>query len=504
MRSFTESEKTVLRAQAAEESLHPIRPGVPGEQPFWNGHANRFIFAPAFEVEPLERAVSYRFTVGERSFEAPVPWAPLTPIWKDIPAGPHCLKIEALDDQGSVVLVYPKLYPFFRIAVFQGPYDEPAVSYEESARRQFELIFDACQPWKTPDTVFSEAARGEDGCYHLLVGRYPNKFLCETIAGMCAYAAHTPECADEALLIARNAADYMISISVPEGEPMAGCPPTYDYSGAYDIGSVAGAKPLLMLIYPVQAAQALLDLYEATREACYLDAVLRIVETLKRTQLPEGTWYLKVEQDTGEPVTSNRYVPIDAALLLERLADSHGMTQYVAMRDAAWEHIVEHNIKPMHMEGQFEDVEPRAKYENHTSNLPAHLAWYLFDHAEENPQYVAWAEELVHFAEDQFVTWEQPQIYKMNFVPCCAEQYVCGPVNFSVANQMAACTRAYEVTGNELYLAKAQTLANAMTHIQQQSNGWYPTWWVAGQDHARWINCVSLCAVLMAKCADRL
>jgi hypothetical protein len=31
-------------------SAVPIRPGVPGEPPFWNRSAARFIFAPAFDV----------------------------------------------------------------------------------------------------------------------------------------------------------------------------------------------------------------------------------------------------------------------------------------------------------------------------------------------------------------------------------------------------------------------------------------------------------------------
>ncbi len=36
---------THINSQAVAESLLPIRPGIPGEAPFWNGHAQQCIFA---------------------------------------------------------------------------------------------------------------------------------------------------------------------------------------------------------------------------------------------------------------------------------------------------------------------------------------------------------------------------------------------------------------------------------------------------------------------------
>ena len=147
---------------------------------------------------------------------------------------------------------------------------------------------------------------------------------------------------------------------------------------------------------------------------------------------------------------------------------------------------------------------PRPAYSNHTSNLPAHIATYMLNHADECPEYVTTAEELLRFAEDQFVTWERPQVYKDVFVPSVAEQYVCGAVNYSVATHMAASARAYQVTGKPIFLAKAQTLADALTQIQHCSNGWYPTWWRSGQDHAWWINCVADCALLMCQVGEMM
>jgi len=53
-----------INAQAAEQYLRPIRPGYEGRNPFWDGFAKKFIYAPAFGFEPVESAVKYRFTVS--------------------------------------------------------------------------------------------------------------------------------------------------------------------------------------------------------------------------------------------------------------------------------------------------------------------------------------------------------------------------------------------------------------------------------------------------------
>lgn len=82
-----------INAQAAEQYLRPIRPGYEGRNPFWNGFAKKFIYAPAFDFDEVAGAANYRFTVvplGEEtqaswSFTADSPKAALTPVWGEIP-----------------------------------------------------------------------------------------------------------------------------------------------------------------------------------------------------------------------------------------------------------------------------------------------------------------------------------------------------------------------------------------------------------------------------------
>ena len=44
-----------LRARAIQETAVPVRPGVPGEQLFWNGQAVQFLYAPAFDFKEIPK-----------------------------------------------------------------------------------------------------------------------------------------------------------------------------------------------------------------------------------------------------------------------------------------------------------------------------------------------------------------------------------------------------------------------------------------------------------------
>ena len=91
-----------LNVAAREHAKTPIRAGVPGVRPFWNGHAKAFIHPPAFEFKEVEGAKEYRFALADaqervppdvvsagasaRSASAPYhSWTALRP-WLPIPA----------------------------------------------------------------------------------------------------------------------------------------------------------------------------------------------------------------------------------------------------------------------------------------------------------------------------------------------------------------------------------------------------------------------------------
>lgn len=93
--------------QSLEESMIPVRPGIPGEAPFWNKYAIRFINVPAFDFKPIEGAAWCRFTAVSESdsmdyvFTAEQPWNPLLPIWKELPVGMVNLTVEGIEHRSG-------------------------------------------------------------------------------------------------------------------------------------------------------------------------------------------------------------------------------------------------------------------------------------------------------------------------------------------------------------------------------------------------------------------
>ncbi|MBN2289668.1 MAG: hypothetical protein JXQ83_10085 [Candidatus Glassbacteria bacterium] len=498
-----------LHAQAVEESLVPVRPGVPGKSPFWNVGSTRFIYAPAFDFQPVQGAAAYCFTAvpepegREYVFQAAEPWALLTPAWKDLPVGYVSLEVEALDSSGNS-LGSAGTRRFYRAAPFDGPYGEPVRDYRECARLGLKFLFghDILRNWLThgrPDPRYSLYC-------------YPSKMIAAVIGGMLLYAEIAPEDKHEALQIAGNAAEYLIGVSEPAGAPLEFFPPTYDsthidtavlYQNDIDwewarmtAGKFHGQ---VMLIYPASVANAYLDLFDATGDSSLLRAAERIADTYARVQLPDGNWHLKIYTSTGAPVVDNHARLAQIVPLLERLQDNYHIDKYGRTLALA-RPLLEARAADFNFEGQFEDIEPSRAYLNLAHGTAVEIARKLLEEADRDPGNTARAEELLRFAEDQFVIWERPIPVPRTgedgrsedwITPCALEQYECYcPVDASAAGFISIFRQAYQATGKELYLAKAVSLANTMTRVQDPQTGYLPTWWEKNTlDKFGWINC---------------
>lgn len=565
----TRFDRAALHRQAIEESLRPVRPGIPGERDFWNAKARSFIYAPAFDFKPVKGAVRYRHTVtaygtqkwsfdspsadapldpvwrdlpsgrllvervpldargnvhwpaedlrparwfvksdghgpapslrleGARSapmyrftvwvakelnFEANEPWAPLSPIWRDVPVGEAVVQVEGLDRSGrpagkATIAESRNSSPrtfrrFHRKAVFAGPYHDAAADYRESAHRWLAWL---------AKTEFRNFAIGHT--QGRLQG-YPSKFVGAAISGMTALAGMEGDAQrkEQALRTARNAAHALIAASFPTGWGLAHFPPTY-----------ADETSTVMMQYPAYVGLAYLDLFEATGDMQMLAAAQRIADTYRRTQRADGTWPLLMDARTGErlPRSSADLLPDVVFDFLERIVNKHGLSEYRRVADATWRWILRETLTTFRFEGQFEDTGRGGDRNWNLSALPAGIiAMQLLRHRADDHSYLALAEEALRFAEDQFVIWEQAvpddvswqHFRRLPFTPSVLEQYAyMVPITGIAANLMAAYQAAYEATGKEIYLAKAASFANAMTVLQKRNGGEFVgTFWNPG------------------------
>lgn len=334
--------------------------------------------------------------------------------------------------------------------------------------------------------------------------------LSAIVSGLCVYAANAPDDREKALQIARKAADWLIGASLPAGTPFEYLPPTY-------LGENATAKDrnhVLMMIYPIDVAKSYLYLYEAVHDAKYLKAAERIVATYRRLQTPAGSWPLLCDSRAGKPLGGNVIVPDTYLFLCDMLekagSDAAGDSKARAL---AW--LQENPLKTFNWEGQFEDTSASERYRNLSKGQACSVARYLLAHRKDAPSYLKQAEELLRYAEDQFVMWEDCVVPPARMVemfgkketvgrrggslyPCALEQYGwMMPIGASASDLIGGWAKMYEATGDRLWLAKAMALGDSMTR-SQHPDGFLPTYWYNGASGGDdWLNCEIVSAVTM-------
>ena len=483
-----------LNRQALEEYNIPVRPGYEGRNPYWNEFAIKFIYAPAFDFPLIEGAEYYQYTVTPKNNEqqkswqmtAPAPNLSLAPIWQDIEVGNVALKVEAMASGQPIATVGERA--FLRDYPFQGPYRDAVRDYRESALLALVHIHNMrpIQSWKSsvqPDMSYQ-------------LNTYPCKIIGSTIGLEVLLAKLCPELRDEALLIAENAAQFLINESCGEDEPLAFFPPTY--YGNYITSGASRNKGKTMTMEALTVANAFMDLYEATQKQEYYQRAMAITSTYARLQADDGSFPIKMDFATGEPVNEVKALLHPLLEWLQRLEQQYGVTEYVDMFQRAEKWMQEHTLKSFDMTGQFEDgtVLGLKPYENLTNCTAAPYASYLLGKAAPTDQELCDAIDLIRFSEDQFVHWDSSYRrygVKVNHTPCVVEQYKYRmPVDHSACNVANAWLSLYLKTGDELAYFKAKALIDNITILQNANTGMLPTFWrnfFYGED---WINCTLL------------
>ncbi len=508
--------KRALDEYNSEENL--IKPGGVNGNSFWNVNASQFIYVPSFEFHKIPAASKYEYTATDckgntHSFISDSLIAPLTPIWKDIPVGMVTLKVEGIHRiSGEKYLSGTRT--FFKAAPFPGRADLPerARSYKECAEKALEYTFKngISQHWLKhglPDPDY----------YHNV---YPSKMIRSLVNAMLSYAELKPEIAGEALKLATNAADYLISITYGENYGTCDLPPTYSLKDM-NMEVVKECAPAainrqdsVMMIYPAQAGSMYLALEKATGDKKYFEAARRIADYYKRTVRPNGSWYLMVSKRTGEPEAENYCCDFGILKFLNAFYKRTNEPCWQTLEQNYFEYLLKNRCEPFNWEGQFEDSYIGRSYVNLTHYPAGHYLEYLVENYADKPDTENKVRELMRFIEDQFVVWGEfapwsDHHYDMNekwVSPAGLEQYHWYvPIDASTAEIMLKFLTAYEFTKDELFLEKAKALGDSITRMQVEDSGVFPTHWMWNDCKETlqnfWLNCHIYTAFAMMKLA---
>lgn len=491
---------------ALQESVIPVRPGVPGKVPFWNAHAKRFIYAPAFDFKMVANASKYKYEITSEkggktySFESKVPYDALSPVWASVPVGNVEIKVTGIDNKGETLGLAGER-KFYRAAPFNGIYHTPVMPYDKSAMTALENLLneDYVKYWlvnKKPDPSY--------GNY-----KYPAKIYGALVIGAVTYARLKPNTteAQKSIELARIVADFMMGIRYKPGSSWEYFVPTY-YGKKFPADKPHMDPVTNFTIMGVDAGNAFLDLYDYTKDSKYLEAAKLISNTYLKNQMDNGSWYQFVNYETNAPVAKNIAVPTSVINYFDRLGRDYKVRGLENATKKAFDYIMENPVKTYDWQGQFEDIAARPAYVNLSREQACDLAIYLLNNSKAKPENLKLAEELIRFSEDQFVIWEQPKDKSgkmksegrkpQNWItPSVQEQYVFWePVGRAAGIMIDTYLHAYKITNNDLYLAKAKSLANSFTLVQKEHNGDYPTFFTKYPMNL-WLNSVVYPAKIM-------
>jgi hypothetical protein len=179
-----------------------------------------------------------------------------------------------------------------------------------------------------------------------------------------------------------------------------------------------------------------------------------------------------MEGKTGEKTArSTTFVmPFEPIRLFDRLARDYGMKEYEPLSRAAWKWVEENPLAKFRFEGQFEDT-----------TYGGGDTWRLSHFTAESV--VAY---LVRHAKDK--TPRVPRVEEQHTGACDFADHA---HSSDMTGIMIGYQAIYELTGKELYLAKAVAMANAVTLYQKECGGNYAhTPWKTGFAGAfTWPNC---------------
>lgn len=529
--AFTRQADPALVEAAHQEALVPIRPGEPGKRDFWTEYARiggvSFLYnddqtfamkdgqrlvqkwktvmpydeyrrtigrgvtgcgdnlsciaAPSFNVAPIPGATHYRMSVGTANdmghpfpaltFESPLPWAALSPVWDKVEFKPNddsrnrrwSLTVTGLDAAGTEVGKSVKI-PFRPRASFQGPYHQPARTWRQSAlmhgrwMRDNPRNIDMRQMYET--FHLDRDASGDGQVWYI------------TFSAL--YGAHiVSEMTDDAqerldaLAMMREVADSWMR----------------DFQKNY-LPDIYQGWVFDQHVY----GNAWLDLFRITGDKKYADAARLLAERLAAKQMPNGNWtevdptgHMSHDPVTGLYFWHGKYAsewpsdidPSSLLAFLGRLRLELKTDEFKTNEERCWRWLLDNSIARFdfrkHGPGESTNVKmPWATIPDYALHCFDYLALDLPGREKD----VALMTDLLRWCEDRAVDWQRKEDPKLVY-----PRFVVGGghnsfyQNGSHMRLALAYARLAAITGNPLHRAKAEALAGSIVVSQNPVTG---------------------------------
>ena len=501
-----------LGAQAAKESLVPIRPGEPGKRPLYSTrliHMGNYkaIYAPTVAFAEVPGAVCYRITVRPGvfnsgrvvadkkapagwSFEAEKPWAPLTPIWAQVPAGPVTVSAVGLDADGKEV----------------GPAELPETVYNYVGGNPLDE-----NHWK-----LREKQVKKDGRTYAAVRDVPlRKMPC--YGGP--YWDHPRSAKEAALAAARLGRDDLLRMKVARGLCGLGNFNSGDGGYAYSIAafSIACCNVARWTDDPIERAEALalaermawrvylshkgrmptvykgvvpgmgvfmrayLDLHELTKDDRFREAALDLARVLAKAQQPSGG-FIHASGGARQAWPGGTFGPAEfkengaevALRFFGELRRRYNTREFFQAEQKArtwtlanalpammWQNVGHHSLEMI----LIQDTVPA---------FATDYAIWLLDLAEGQQRDVQQAVEVVRWCEERVVDWARAEDGNSARPFCSGWTRAAGSGTLN-AGRLAYCfARLYQETKDPLWKAKAEGLIQGIMDAQEPATGFIP------------------------------
>lgn len=238
-------------------------------------------------------------------------------------------------------------------------------------------------------------------------------------------------------------------------------PAARSYSTAYTLPSAS------------RAGSTLLILAAKTGKREFLDHALHIAQKTIGFQRKDGGFPGRVHCRTGKVLCAFSTATIAVARFFEELADSPMLdnrtrVRFGKSRDRAVEWLLRNPVATNQWDALFEDMEIMEPYTNMSCFDALDMARYLVQHADQDRSFIATAERIHDWVEDQFVVFGRDDSLKVNPpVPSAFEQFHCPyPMEAHTANWLETLLALHKATGKKIYRQKAIAAANAIVEFQ--------------------------------------